>query len=149
MVQKPFPSNRDKRAYNTFELLHLDICGPMEQTSIGGSRYLLLIVDEASGCMKGFCLRAKSESEGHIKSYIVKIRTQFGKKVKFVRHDGAREFATNSLKNFYENEGIEQQTTVPYAHQTNGTAERAIRTIVGRSLLHHARLDKCSGLRLR
>uniref|UniRef100_H3H4I7 Integrase catalytic domain-containing protein n=1 Tax=Phytophthora ramorum TaxID=164328 RepID=H3H4I7_PHYRM len=50
-----------------------------------------------------------------------------------------------SLKAFVEVEGIEQQTTVPYAHQTNGTAERAIRTIVtiGRSMLHHAKLDKC------
>ncbi|KAG3043370.1 hypothetical protein PC122_g25115 [Phytophthora cactorum] len=98
----------------------------MEKDSLGGSKYLLLIVDEASGCMKSFCLRAN-------------------KRVKFVRHDGAREFATNSLKAFYEDEGIEQQTTVPYAHQTNGTAERAIRTIVtiGRSMLHHAKLDKC------
>ena len=73
------------------------------------------------------------------------VQTQFGKKIKFVRHDGAREFATSSLQVFYEDEGIEQQTTVPYAHQTNGTAERAIRTIVtiGRSMLHHAKLDKC------
>uniref|UniRef100_H3GST5 Integrase catalytic domain-containing protein n=1 Tax=Phytophthora ramorum TaxID=164328 RepID=H3GST5_PHYRM len=145
MVQKPFPSNRDKRRYDTFELLHFDICGPMEEESLGGSRYLLLIVDEASGCMKGFCLRAKSESEDCIKTYVTKVQTQFGKKVKFVRHDGAREFATNSLKAFYEVEGIEQQTTVPYAHQTNGTAERAIQTTVtiGRSMLHHAKLDKC------
>ena len=145
MVQKPFPSNHDKRRYHTFEMIHFDICGPMEEVSIGGSRYLLLVVDEASGCMKGFCMRAKSESEDLIKNYIIKIQTQFGKTVKFVRHDGAREFATNSLKMFYEEQGIEQQTTVPYAHQTNGTAERAIRTIVtiGRSLLHHAKLDKC------
>ncbi|KAG2877875.1 hypothetical protein PC117_g27012 [Phytophthora cactorum] len=145
MVQKPFLSNRDKCRYDTFELLHFDICGPMEENSLGGSKYLLLIVDEASGCMKGFCLRAKSESEDCIKTYIMKVQKQFGKKVKFVRHDGAREFATNSLKAFYEDEGIEQQTTVPYAHQTNGTAERAIRTIVtiGRSMLHHAKLDKC------
>uniref|UniRef100_A0AAV1V8R4 Integrase catalytic domain-containing protein n=1 Tax=Peronospora matthiolae TaxID=2874970 RepID=A0AAV1V8R4_9STRA len=73
------------------------------------------------------------------------VQTQFCKKVKFVRHDGAREFATNSLQLFYEDEGIEQQTTVPYSHQTNGTAERAIRTIVtiGRSILHRAKLDKC------
>ncbi|KAG3092997.1 hypothetical protein PI125_g16977 [Phytophthora idaei] len=145
MVQKSFPSNRDKRRYDTFELLHFDICGPMEENSLGGSKYLLLIVNEASGCMKGFCLRAKSESEDCIKTYIVKVQKQFGKKVKFVRHDGAREFATNSLKDLYEDEGTEQQTTVPYAHQTNGTAERAIRTIVtiGRSMLHHAKLDKC------
>uniref|UniRef100_A0AAV1U7Z5 Integrase catalytic domain-containing protein n=1 Tax=Peronospora matthiolae TaxID=2874970 RepID=A0AAV1U7Z5_9STRA len=73
------------------------------------------------------------------------VQAQFGKKVKLVRHTGAREFATNSLQEFYEDEGIEQQTTVPYAHQTNGTAERAIRTIVtiGRSMLHHAKLEKC------
>ncbi|KAG3017794.1 hypothetical protein PC121_g25029 [Phytophthora cactorum] len=104
-------NNRDKRHYDTFELLHFDICGPMEENSLGGSKYLLLIVDEASGCMKGFCLRAKSESEDCIKTYIMKVQTQFGKKVKFVRHDGAREFATNSLKAFYQDEGIEQQTT--------------------------------------
>uniref|UniRef100_A0AAV1TQD8 Integrase catalytic domain-containing protein n=1 Tax=Peronospora matthiolae TaxID=2874970 RepID=A0AAV1TQD8_9STRA len=117
----------------------------MEKDSLGGSKYLLLIIDEASGCMKGFCLRVKSESEDYIRKYITMVQTQFCKKVKFVRHDGAREFANNSLQLFYEDEGIEQQTTVPYAHQTNRTAERAIRTIVtiGRSMLHHAKLDKC------
>ena len=95
--------------------------------------------------MNGFCLRTRSETEDCIKNYIVKIQTPFGKKVKFVRNDGAREFASNSLKTFYEEEGIEQQTTVPYAHQTNGTEKRAIRTIItiGRRLLHHAKLDKC------
>uniref|UniRef100_A0AAV1TJY1 Integrase catalytic domain-containing protein n=1 Tax=Peronospora matthiolae TaxID=2874970 RepID=A0AAV1TJY1_9STRA len=114
MVQKPFPTNRDKRQY-------------------------------ASGCMKGFCLRSKSESEDCIKNHIIKIQTQFDTKIKFVRHDGAHEFATDSIKTFYKDHGIEQQVTVPYAHQTNGTAERAIRTIVtiGRSLLHHAKLEKC------
>ena len=76
MVQKPFPSNPDRRRYDTFELLHFDICGPMEDVSIGGSRYLLIIVDEASECMKGFCLRAKSESENLIKNHIIKIQTQ-------------------------------------------------------------------------
>ena len=54
MVSKPFRTNCDKRSYDTFELLHFDICGPMEVNSLGGSKYLLLIVDEASGCMKGF-----------------------------------------------------------------------------------------------
>ena len=112
MVQNPFPTNRDKRHYDMFELLHFYICGPMEQVSNGGSRYLLLVVDETSRCMKGFCLQSKSESEDCIKNYILKIQTQFGKKTKFVRHDGALEFATNSIKAFYEDHGIEQQVTV-------------------------------------
>uniref|UniRef100_A0AAV1TK72 Integrase catalytic domain-containing protein n=1 Tax=Peronospora matthiolae TaxID=2874970 RepID=A0AAV1TK72_9STRA len=145
MVQRPFPSNPNKRHYDPFELLHIDTCGPMEVDSLGGSKYLLLIVDESSGCMKGFSLRAKSDSEECIKKYIMAVQTQFDYKVKFVRHDGARQFAANSLKAFYDDQGIEQQVTVPYAHQTNGTAERAIRTIVtiGRSMLHYAKLDIC------
>ena len=145
MVQKPFPSNGEKRKYGVLELLYLNIYGTiLKTTSIDGSRYLLLHVNEANGCMKGFCLRSKSKSEDCIKSYIFKIQTQFGKMIKFVRHNGAREFATGSIKMFYEDQGIEQQLTVPYAHQTNGTAERAIRMIVtiGRRMLHHARLDK-------
>ena len=100
MVQKPFPANYNKRHYSPFELLHIDTCGPMEADSLGGSKYLLLIVDEGSGCMKGFCLRAKSESEECIRKYILAVQTQFDKKVKIVRHDGAREFATSSLKTF-------------------------------------------------
>ena len=102
----------------------------MEQESFGGSKYLLFIVDEASGCIKGFCLRAKLDSEDFIKTFILKVQTQFGKKVKFVRHDRARELATSSIKLFYEDEGIEHQITVLYVHRTNGTAESAIRTIV-------------------
>uniref|UniRef100_A0AAV1VN33 Integrase catalytic domain-containing protein n=1 Tax=Peronospora matthiolae TaxID=2874970 RepID=A0AAV1VN33_9STRA len=123
---------------------HIDTCGPMEVDSLGGSKYLLLTVDEGSGCMKGFSLRANSDSEECIKKYIVAVQTQFDYKVKFVRHDGARESVANSLKAFYDDQRIEQQVTVPYAHQTNGTAERAIRTIVtiGRSMLHYAKLDK-------
>uniref|UniRef100_A0AAV1T101 Integrase catalytic domain-containing protein n=1 Tax=Peronospora matthiolae TaxID=2874970 RepID=A0AAV1T101_9STRA len=70
----------------------------MEEKSLGGSKHPLLIVDEASGCLKGFCLHSKSESEECIKKYIKMIQTQFNKKVKFVRHDGAREFATNLLR---------------------------------------------------
>ena len=81
MVQKPFLSNRDKRRYNTFELLHFNICGPMEEVSIGGSRYLLILVDEASGCMKGFCLYAKSESENLIKNYISRSKLSMARKL--------------------------------------------------------------------
>uniref|UniRef100_A0AAV1UL18 Integrase catalytic domain-containing protein n=1 Tax=Peronospora matthiolae TaxID=2874970 RepID=A0AAV1UL18_9STRA len=117
----------------------------MEVDSLGGGKCLLLIVDEGSGCMKGFSLRAKSDSEECIKKYIMAVQTQFNYKVKFIRHDGARKFSTASLKAFYDDQGIEQHLTVPYAHQTNGAAERAIRTIVtiGRRMLNYAKLDKC------
>lgn len=144
MVQKPFKSNLEKRAYGAFELIHLDICGPMEVESHGGNKYLLLIVDEASGLVKGYCMHSKSQSSELIMNFINQVANHFDKRVKFVRHDGAKEFATNAIKEYYSDHGIEQQVTVRYAHQTNSTAERNIRTIVtmGRSMLHHAQLDK-------
>ena len=51
MVQRPFPSNPNKRRYDPFELLHIEPCGSMEVESLGVGRYLLLIVDEGSGCI--------------------------------------------------------------------------------------------------
>ena len=112
---------------------------------LGGSKFLLLIVVEASGYMNGFCLRAKSETEDCTMKYIVMVDSQSDEKAKFVRYDGARVFATNTLQVFRENEDTEQQITVPYTYQVNVTAERAIRTIftIGRSILHHAKLHKC------
>ena len=90
MVQKPFPRNHDKHRYETFELLHIDTCGPMQVDLLSGSKCLLLVVDEASWCMEGFCLRSKSESEACLKKYVMVVQTQFNKKVKNFRHDGAR-----------------------------------------------------------
>ncbi|GAB9476989.1 Integrase catalytic core protein, partial [Globisporangium polare] len=141
MVQNPLKSKVEKNTFGVFELLH---CGLMAIESIGGSKYLLLIVDEASGSMKGFCLQSEFDSEAVLKKFIAQVANQFGKNVKFVKHDGAKRFATNSIKQFYADRGIEQQVAGQYAHQTNGTAECGIRSIVtiGCSMPHHARLDK-------
>ena len=59
---------------------------------------MLLIIDEGSGCMKVFSLRVKSDSKECIKKYMAEVQTQLEYKVKFIRHDGVREFATASLK---------------------------------------------------
>ncbi|KAG2758443.1 hypothetical protein Pcac1_g29427 [Phytophthora cactorum] len=58
--------------------------GPMRKTHFGGSKYLLLIVGRSQRMHEGVsALRAKSESEDCIKTYIMKVQKQFGKKVKF------------------------------------------------------------------
>uniref|UniRef100_A0AAV1UZQ9 Uncharacterized protein n=1 Tax=Peronospora matthiolae TaxID=2874970 RepID=A0AAV1UZQ9_9STRA len=75
-----------KNPVNHGRAKHIDTCGPMEVDSLGGSKYLLLTVDEGSGCMKSFSLRANSDSEECIKKYIMAVQTQFDYKVKFVRH---------------------------------------------------------------
>ena len=70
---KTILGNHDQRRYDTFELLHIDTCGSTNDNSPSGSKYLLLIVDEASGCIKGFYLVDKSESETCIKKYVMAV----------------------------------------------------------------------------
>ena len=84
MVQRSFSRNKNKRHYDPFELLHADTCGPMEAESLGGSKYLLLVLDEGSGCMNGSCLRDRSDIEEYIKKHILAVQTQFESKVKLV-----------------------------------------------------------------
>jgi len=145
MVEKPFKQNSNRENYELFGLIHWDICGPMENKSLGGSRYLLLAIDDHSNYVQGFFLKNKSESASKIMAYINKVEKQVNARVKVVRHDGALEFSTKELQRYYEQKGIQQQITVRYAHSTNGTAERMIRTVVtmARCLLRHANLDKC------
>ena len=73
MAQKRFPINREEHHFDAFELLCFDICGQMEHVLLGGSKFLLLIVEEASGYMKGFCLRAKSETEDRTMKYKLRL----------------------------------------------------------------------------
>jgi len=143
-TQKPFPSNIDKKTSKLFEGLHWDICGPMETTSLGGAKYLLLIIDDFSNSCTGYYLKKKSESEKLLMQHICLLERQFKSKVLFVRHDGAKEFNTNNLQEFLNNKGIENQITVRYAHQTNGKAERMIRSIMtkARGLVQQSNLPK-------
>lgn len=77
MAHKPFPINRDKRHYKTFELLHFDICGFMKEESLGASKYLLLVVDEASECMHSFVTWHFDKSEDYFKDQILKVQIQY------------------------------------------------------------------------
>ena len=44
----PFPKQASRRATQPLELVHMDLCGPMQQTSLGGSSYFMLIVNDFS-----------------------------------------------------------------------------------------------------
>ena len=47
MHRSPFPSS-ENRTTRVGEIIHSDLCGPMETNSIGGSRYFLLFKDDFS-----------------------------------------------------------------------------------------------------
>lgn len=49
------------RASKCGEIIHADVCGKMEISSIGGSRYFVLFKDDYSNYRKVFFMKNKSE----------------------------------------------------------------------------------------
>ncbi|CAL9244194.1 unnamed protein product, partial [Arabidopsis halleri] len=57
----PFSKESETRARVKLELIHSDLCGPMQNLSINGNRYILTFIDDATRMVWVYFPRAKSE----------------------------------------------------------------------------------------
>lgn len=128
---------RIERATVPRELIHSDVCGPMNVESIGKSRYYVVFKDDYSGYRTIYCIRNKSEVQKKIEIFCTEIKTRFGENIKELRTDGGKEYVNTDVREFLEKLGIKHTVSVPYTPEQNGTAERENRTVVeaARSML--------------
>ena len=129
-VRKPFYEIKYKQSNVQLELLHIDLIGPIETESIGGSKYILTIVDDYSRKIFTEFLKTKYDAKDKLIEFIKMIENNKGKKVKKIRSDNGTEFCNDKLKKFFHEKGIDHQLTTPYTPKSNGLAERANRTIL-------------------
>ena len=61
MQCKPFRTVNHNQSTKKLELIHSDVCGPMQVDSIGGSRYFVTFVDDYSRCVAVYFVKHKSE----------------------------------------------------------------------------------------
>ena len=124
----PFsPSNTSTTA--PLELLHMDLCGPMDAT-LGGARYIATFLDDYTGLSVVELLRQKSEVKVAALRVIKYLETQVGRNLKAVRSDCGGEYMNAQLAQFFASKGVQHQHTVPYSPQQNGKAERLNRTLL-------------------
>jgi Reverse transcriptase (RNA-dependent DNA polymerase)/Integrase core domain len=137
-----FPKGQSKRASQVLELIHADLCGPMQTVSIGGSKYFLLFTDDFSRMSWIFFLHNKSETFQNFKKFKAAVEKQTGKSIKVLRTDRGGEFLSKEFNSFCDAEGIHHELTTPYTPEQNGVSERKNRTVVefGRSMLKHKKL---------
>lgn len=108
----------------------MDLCGPMEETSLGGAKYFLLIKDDYSRFRTVFFLKNKYETADKIHEFIEKVKVNPGYTIKTIRSDNGTEFVNNKVRKIFIDNGIKHQTSVVYTPEQNGGAEREMRTIV-------------------
>jgi len=61
MHRDEFPSNPDRRKRDLLELVHTNVCGPMQTRSLGGAYYLLLFIDDCTRYTWVYFLSKKSD----------------------------------------------------------------------------------------
>lgn len=125
------------------EIMHTDVCGPMQVTSIGGARYFLLIKDDFSHFRFVYFMKTKDEVVEKFRNFLKLAEKQHGNKVKIVRSDNGTEFINERMKKLFGENGITHQRTVPYTPEQNGCAEREMRTIVesARTMIHGQEME--------
>ena len=151
MKKIPFPKQTVHRVTELLELVHSDVCGPMNVDSLGGSRYMVTFSDDFSRYTFVYLLRSKDEVLTKFREFVNLVENQTGHKVKTLnlriktlRTDNGGEYISKALAAFYAERGIAHEFTNPHCPEQNGVAERMNRTIVesARSMLYHAKLPQ-------
>lgn len=131
-------NERVDRAKEPREIIHSDVCGPMQVESLGRKKYAVIFKDEFSGYRKIYFIREKSEVAKIIKDFCIEIKNQFGQNIKELHTDGGKEYVNKEVELFLKNNGIKHTVTIAYSPQQNGVAERENRIIVeaARSMIY-------------
>ncbi|EPZ35576.1 Integrase, catalytic core domain-containing protein [Rozella allomycis CSF55] len=119
----PFKGKRPQ-AKDIGEVLHTDLCGPMQVETPSGKRYVHVVIDDFSRMCWIRLLRNKAEAKVTLREIITFIETQSGRKVKTVRSDRGGEFVDGDLQKYFTEKGIKHYLTDKYTPEMNGTAER-------------------------
>ncbi|CAA0830441.1 Unknown protein [Striga hermonthica] len=102
----------------------------MKVESLGGSRYFMTFIDDASRKLWVYFLRTKGEVFQYFKKFHAMVERQIGKPLKCLRSDNGREYTSHEFKNYCAEHGLRHEKIVPGTPQHNGVAERINRTIM-------------------
>jgi transposase InsO family protein len=142
--RQPFPKEGAWRAKQALELVHTDVCGPMNTLSHGKNRYFVLFIDDFTRMTWVYFMRQKSEVFIIFKKFKAFVEKQSGRFIKMLRSDRGKEYTSNEFQKFCEDEGVERQLTVGYTPQQNGVSERKNQTVMemAKSMLFEKGLPK-------
>lgn len=138
--RKPF--GKAQRATQLLELVHSDICGPMNVRARHGASYFLTFIDDYSRYGSVYLLSHRSEALDCFKRFLAEVENQRDRNLKVLRTDRGREYLSDQFRQFSEERGIIRQLSIPHTPQQNGVAERRNRTLLEmvRSMMAQANL---------
>jgi hypothetical protein len=113
-----------------FELLHIDLFGPTQYTSISGNKYGFVIVDGYTKYTCAFFLVDKSDVFATFKSFVKGIHNEFKTTIKRVRSDNGSEFKNIRIDELCDEFRIRHQFLAKYTSQSNSLIERKNKILI-------------------
>ena len=116
-VRSSFKSKNQVSTSKPLELIHMDVCGPMRVQSIGGSKYILVLVDDYSRFTWTIFIRSKSEVFNRFKEQAPILEKSQNLSLKSIHSDHGTEFENKEFLTFCRKHGIEHNFSAPYSPQ--------------------------------
>jgi transposase InsO family protein len=129
MHRFPFKIGRT-RAMETGQLVHTDICGPMQVPTPSGSRYFVIFKDDYSRWTVTRFLKKKSQLDQCLREFVTQLKGETNKEVKTIRSDNGGEYFGGELVTWLAERGIRHESSAPHSPQQNGVSERTMRTLM-------------------
>ena len=102
----------------------MDLMGPTRTESMGGKRYIMVVVDDFSRYSWVEFLREKSEACDKMERQCKRLQNEKGVPIVKVRSDHGKEFENAKFKAFCNEHGIKKEFSAPKTPQQNGVVER-------------------------
>ena len=94
-------------------LFHVDLMGPTRTESLGGKRYIMVIVDDFSRYTWVEFLREKSEACEKMEVLCKRLQNEKGVSIVKIRSDYGKEFENTRFDSFCERNGIKKEFSAP------------------------------------
>ena len=112
------------------ELVHSAVCGPIEIESLGGNRYFVTFIDDATRKTWVYMLKNKSQVLETFKKFHAMVERETERKLKCLRSDNGGEYTSDEFKLYCSYHRIRHVKIVHGTPQHNGIAKRMNRTII-------------------
>ena len=111
------------------ELLHIDLMGLARVQSLGGMKYILVVMEDFTRYTWVVLLKDKSEATDKMIHLCKKLQVEKNIMIARIRSDHGREFENSKLISFCNDQGTKQEFSAPKTPQQNGVMERKNRVI--------------------
>ena len=87
------------------QLVHTDICGPLDPVSLGGNRYFITFIDDFSRKLWVYILKEKSAAFTTFKNFKALVEAESGYKLKTLQSNRGGEYTSNMFQEYCREQG--------------------------------------------